>query len=89
MAIRTRVGGAFEIEIEGKEGGGYTWEPDLPAGIELVQRDSVPGKGVGAGGRDRFAFRVTAHGEFTVTMRLRRPWEPQAVEKRTFKIVAT
>jgi predicted secreted protein len=89
MPIRTRVGSTFEIELEGMAGGGYVWEADQTAGIELVRRDAVPGAGVGAGGRNRFVFRASAPGRFTLTMQLRRPWESGAVETRTFEIVAT
>jgi len=89
MPIRTRVGSTFEIELEGMAGGGYVWEADQPGGIELVRREVVPGTGVGAGGRNQFVFRASAPGHFTLTMRLRRPWESRAVETRTFEIVAS
>jgi predicted secreted protein len=89
MQIRTRVDRPFSIELEGKRGGGYVWEPELPGEIELSKHDVVPARNLGGGGEDRFEFRVKAPGQYELRMHLKRPWESKPVETRTFKVVAT
>lgn len=67
---------------------GYVWTiAGLPAGLALLADEYEPaGASMGAAGIRRFRLRPSAAGQFEIRLELRRPWERQAREERSFTV---
>ena len=87
-AIEAAQGETFVIALAGNPTTGFVWEPEFDTRrLKLLSREFQPqGARIGAGGEERFQFQALGSGETEVRFELRRAWEPQARERKRFRI---
>ena len=90
IAIQIAVGEEFAIELEGNPTTGYTWQVHADSRhLALLGQEFEPGgKGVGAGGREVFRFRVLASGQTEIDCEYQRPWDKESRESRRFRVIS-
>jgi predicted secreted protein len=74
-----KAGEAIALPIAGGPATGYAWRLELPQGVERIE--DAPARtldpSVRLGGAEGGYLQVTApRGEYVITARLARPWEP-------------
>jgi len=89
--IGATVGSELVIAVESNPTTGYRWQAQFDAAaLALVdQRFTALGTGVGAGGIERFRFKVLAAGDSAIRLVRKRAWEAISVEDLTFRVHAT
>lgn len=87
--IQTKVGKGFEIALDANPTTGYSWEVSFDEGLlQLVgQRYERTSDLIGGGGKATFVFKSLKAGKGTITMRYRRPWEPDAIEVLRYEVI--
>jgi inhibitor of cysteine peptidase len=86
-------GGSLEITLGGNPTTGYLWvleEGDdsilKSQGDYIFKSDSTL---VGSGGKFTYAFKAAEHGQATLTLVYRRPWEQRAPSDKSFSITVS
>ena len=86
--ITARHGDEFVVALDANPTTGYQWEPRFEAdALQLLEhRPPTPGPGIGAGGVERFRFKVTGLRPTRLLFAYRRPWDSRAVEELSFQL---
>ena len=90
--ITAATGSEIVLQLPAAPGTGFKWEPSsVPPGIELVGRSYEPRDkdAIGGPGTQTFKVRITAGGTYDLVFELKRPWEGQAAQARTFHITTS
>ncbi|GAC1606314.1 MAG: hypothetical protein NVS3B6_19350 [Pseudarthrobacter sp.] len=96
--ITVQSGELFVIELPANPSTGYQWSVgQVPAALELVEEHVTPATTgttaagvlapVGSGGLHTFNFMANETGETELQFELKRVWESEPIDRRTFKIV--
>lgn len=90
LVIKARQGDEFVIALDTNPTTGFQWEPSFETDVLqlLARRPPTPGPGVGAGGVERFHFKVIGTGPTRLGFAYRRPWDASASEELVFRLVA-
>lgn len=91
IALRVKVAHPSVISLPANQTTGFAWEVGFcdPA-IEYEELAYRRHRGdLGAGGTQRFQVKMERPGESVISFHLKRPWETEAREKRTYRVVAT
>ena len=90
--LNTTVYEEFSIKLESTPSTGYIWEiSELPGGIKLLGSFVENDGGISqAGGitMQEFRFCTVMPGEFTLFIVLKRPWESNASQTKTYIVKA-
>jgi inhibitor of cysteine peptidase len=90
LVIERAVGESVVIRIPANPTTGYAWEIESCDSrlrcLELAYRRTS--SRIGGGGIQRFEVTALEAGDFNIRFRLRRPWETEAKEVRTYRISA-
>jgi inhibitor of cysteine peptidase len=86
--IRVRHGDEFVVALDANPTTGYQWEPRIESdALQLLERRlPTPGHGVGAGGVERFRFKVIGTRSTRLGFAYRRPWDSRAAEELSFQL---
>jgi predicted secreted protein len=79
-SVPVAAGEAFRITLCSNPSTGFGWEDPViagPAGVSLIDHQTVPPSGsmAGAAGSERFTFRAASTGTATIEFAYSRPWE--------------
>lgn len=87
--IEVEVGETFVIALEANPTTGYAWQVAYDTQrLGLVDREfERTSDAIGAGGTERFKFRLLSSGETAVAFTYQRPWEERAIRKEVFRVV--
>ena len=89
--IAATVGSELVIAVASNPTTGYTWHAHVDsAALALIDHAfAALGTGVGAGGVERFRFKVLAAGDSVIRLVRKRAWEAISVEDLTFRVHAS
>ncbi|MDW5564205.1 MAG: protease inhibitor I42 family protein [Methanomassiliicoccus sp.] len=86
--IEAAAGKELAISLNANPSTGYSWEASFDDRfISLVRQDyRRASRLIGGGGTSTFTFLALVQGRTVITMRYRRPWEPEAVKVAEYEI---
>jgi inhibitor of cysteine peptidase len=90
IAITTKVGERFQIDVQSVPTAGYLWEAEVPKGKARLLEHVMPkadASTIGGGGMERFVFEAKARGEFTIRLINKRPWEAEPLSTQDYRVV--
>ncbi len=86
--LQVKLGDELVIALDANPTTGYSWEASFDQEMLalLKQEYRRSSELIGSGGTAVFVFRPLKRGSGTIELRYRRPWEPEAVETRTYAV---
>jgi inhibitor of cysteine peptidase len=87
--LKVKLNKEFLISLESVPTTGYVWEAKFDSEMVKLKDKSFKASeplAIGGGGTEKFTFVPIGIGETEITMILKRPWEKEAAEDRTYRI---
>lgn len=85
-SLTVDLGDVIEVHTTPCALAGYQWTVRCPPEISCRHISTIARSALGAGPVEVYHLQSTKIGEYLVVFQLRRPWEDDAVERRTLRI---